>query len=128
MSRRVIAAVIEKEGRYLICKRPAHKHHGNLWEFPGGKLEPGESLAEAAARELKEELSLSVTRVGDTQLKVEDPQSTYIIEFVDVHTKGDVQLHEHAEYAWLTITELIEIPLAPSDRAFVEHLFKVASK
>jgi 8-oxo-dGTP pyrophosphatase MutT (NUDIX family) len=48
----VVAAVIERDGRLLVCQRPAHKRHGGLWEFPGGKCDPGESDAEAARREL----------------------------------------------------------------------------
>src|SRR5690606_20769929 len=61
---RVLAAVIRRDGRWLVCRRPAHKRHGGLWEFPGGKLEPGESLLEAATRELEEELAVRVTGVG----------------------------------------------------------------
>jgi 8-oxo-dGTP pyrophosphatase MutT (NUDIX family) len=57
----VLAAVIRRQDRYLVCRRPAHKRHGGLWEFPGGKLEPGETLLEAARRELREELGAEVS-------------------------------------------------------------------
>ena len=60
---RVLAAVIERSGKFLMCRRPEHKNHGGLFEFPGGKLEAGESLADAARRELLEELALEVLDV-----------------------------------------------------------------
>ena len=50
-----MAAVIERDGKLLVCRRPGHKRHGGLWEFPGGKLEPGETIVDAARRELDEE-------------------------------------------------------------------------
>jgi mutator protein MutT len=122
MNKRVIAAVIERDGRFLVCKRPAHKHHGNLWEFPGGKLEPDESLPDAACRELKEELALTVTRVGDIKLSVSDAESGFTIEFVEVEAQGTVELLEHAEFVWAIAHELLDLPLAPSDRRFAEFL------
>lgn len=61
---RVVASVIEHEGRLLVCKRPAHKRHGGLWEFPGGKVEPEESDFKAVERELEEELGVRVREVG----------------------------------------------------------------
>jgi mutator protein MutT len=61
----VLAAVIRRDGRLLVARRPAHKRHGGLWEFPGGKVEEGESWADAAARERKEELGVDVARTGE---------------------------------------------------------------
>lgn len=57
---RVVAGVVVRGGRALIARRPAQAHQGGLWEFPGGKVEPGESDAVALARELREELALEV--------------------------------------------------------------------
>ncbi len=56
----VVAGIIWREGRYLAAQRPLHKRHGGYWEFPGGKVEEGESLEQALARELSEELTISV--------------------------------------------------------------------
>ncbi len=56
----VVAGILWREGKYLATQRPAHKVHGGYWEFPGGKVEAGESLEEALQRELKEELGLDI--------------------------------------------------------------------
>jgi mutator protein MutT len=79
----VLAAVIRKNGKYLICQRPLHKRHGGLWEFPGGKLEPGESLEETIRRELREELAVELKRLGQHLLEFEDPGSQFTICFVE---------------------------------------------
>lgn len=119
---KVLAAVIERSGRYLICRRPGYKRHGGLWEFPGGKLEEGESMAEAAVRELKEELGLLATRVGETYLSVKDGQSPYLVCFTAVETSGEPELSEHSDLIWATPSELLEKSLAPCDRRFAEFL------
>ena len=119
---RVVAAVIADGDRLLVCQRPAHKRHGGLWEFPGGKREPGESDAEAAARELREELGVDVTAVGAELLAVHDEGSPYLIAFVEVAIAGTPECHEHTALVWGTPRELAALPLAPSDQRFVEAL------
>jgi 8-oxo-dGTP diphosphatase len=119
---RVLAAVIKRGDRYLVCRRPSHKRHGGLWEFPGGKLEYGESLFDAARRELEEELGLGVECVGETILIVHDGDSPYQIEFVQVQTIGEPRPIEHEALAWARIEELAELALAPSDRIFVDQI------
>ena len=89
---RVLAAVVERGGRFLICQRPLHKRHGGLWEFPGGKCEPGESDADAARRELQEELGVAVTEVGRTLTTAHDAGSPYLIAFVPVQFDADGNL------------------------------------
>lgn len=61
----VVAAVISRDDRYLVARRPDHKRHGRRWEFPGGKLKPDESKDEGIRRELSEELRLEVVSVED---------------------------------------------------------------
>src|SRR5690606_12631580 len=116
---RVIAAVISRGNRLLVSRRPPHKRHGGLWEFPGGKLDPGESDADAIRRELREELGVEVTSVGEEEFAVADPGSQFIIAFIPIAIVGEPQCIEHTEHVWATLGELGELELAPSDREFV---------
>jgi 8-oxo-dGTP diphosphatase len=119
----VLAAVIRRGDRWLLCRRPAHKRHGGCWEFPGGKLLPGESLLDAARRELAEELGVGVHTVGDVVFARRDAGSPFVIEFVHVEIDGEPTALEHDDIRWVTTTEAGALPLAPVDRAFVdEHL------
>ncbi|GIS80175.1 MAG: hypothetical protein CM1200mP14_17410 [Gammaproteobacteria bacterium] len=86
---RVVAAVIQRDGRFLVCQRSHLKRHGGLWEFPGGKIELSETIEAATERELKEELALEVTGIGRTLLIQMDPGSPFQIEFVEVFAEGD---------------------------------------
>ena len=118
----VVAAVVRRYGRLLVCQRPAHKRHGGPWEFPGGKLEPGEGVLEGARRELAEELDVEVVTAGDVEFSVADPGSHFVIDFHPVEVEGQPRCVEHMALAWVTPEELLTLPLAPSDRAFALHL------
>ncbi len=119
---RVVAAVIRNESSMLLCQRPAHKRHGGLWEFPGGKMESGESPLEATRRELAEELGVAVSSVGEILFSIHDPGSPFVIEFYPTEIAGEPQCLEHASLAWVSLDQARGLPLAPSDRRFVEHL------
>lgn len=119
---RVIAAVVERGGLFLLCRRPSHKRHGGMWEFPGGKIEKGESDFEAASRELAEELGVTVRSVASSHFTATDPGSHFVIEFMPVEIDGSPQCIEHSEIRWVSLAEMIHLELAPSDRRFVEHL------
>jgi mutator protein MutT len=123
----VLAAVVQRDDRYLICQRPSHKRHGGLWEFPGGKLEPGETHDHAARRELAEELDVHVQAVGAVLFSVADPGSHFVIDFVPVTIAGEPRCIEHSALQWLPLDELPRLDLAPSDRRFVEFLLSAAS-
>jgi len=109
----VLAAVVERDGSYLICRRPVHKRYGGLWEFPGGKLEAGESLNGAAKRELWEELRLEVTDVGAILAVIDDEGSNLRIHFVEVRVSrvGVPTLLEHDALAWVPKGEMHGYPL-----------------
>jgi len=119
---RVVAAVLERERRYLVGRRPREKRHGGLWEFPGGKLDEGESVNDAAERELDEELGLTVTGMGQRLLTIEDEGSPFVIEFHEVNVEGDEIAHEHEELGWFSALELTAMELAPADRACAHWL------
>lgn len=115
----VIAAVVKREHRYLLGRRPEGKRHGGLWEFPGGKLHDGEDLLGAARRELGEELALGVRRVGRELFRSRDPGSPFLIRFVEVVVEGTPRPLEHSEVGWFSPAELAELELAPADALFV---------
>ena len=119
---RVVAAVIEREGRWLVGRRPPEKRHGGLWEFPGGKMDPGESALDAATRELSEELALEVLGVGKRMVAVQDEDSPFVIEFFETTVQGEPEPLEHSQLGWFSVPELRGMPLAPADARFVEWL------
>lgn len=118
----VVAAVIRRGDRLLVGRRPEDKRHGGLWEFPGGKLESGETWTDGLARELDEELGLRLLRAGDIVFEAHDPASPYHIVFVEAEVTGVIEAREHSQVGWFTAHELRDMPLAPTDAAFVARL------
>lgn len=123
---RVVAAVVEIDGKLLVCKRPTNKRHGGLWEFPGGKVEHGESDVDAVQRELAEELGVDVISAGQPEFSVSDPGSPFVIHFLPVRIAGDPQCLEHSDLAWVQERDLLHRPLAPSDDAYVRFRLRSA--
>ena len=118
---RVVAAVIIRDDKLLVCQRPLHKRHGGLWEFPGGKCEPGETDSDAIRRELAEELGVVTVAVGEAQCELSDPDSSFLIVFVPTIITGEPTAGEHQALVWAAPDELLRLPLAPSDRRFLEQ-------
>lgn len=123
----VVAAAIAREGRYLLALRPEGKRHGGMWEFPGGKLDPGESLTDGIRRELLEELTMGVNRIGATRLIVNDPGSSFEIHFVEAEAVGTPRALEHSDLRWCRPEEMKALRLAPADEQFAELLIREAS-
>jgi mutator protein MutT len=119
---RVLAAVVRRADTFLVCQRPLDKRHGGLWEFPGGKKEPGESDEDTARRELREELGVDVLSIGDEEFAIGDPGSPFLIAFVPTAITGEPTCHEHTALRWATLDELATMALAPSDRRYVAFL------
>lgn len=118
----VVAAVIENTaGHLLIARRPFAKRHGGKWEFPGGKLEAGETLRTAIARELAEELGVDVVAIGRAEFRTADPESCFVIDFIPTAIRGTPHPAEHSALAWALPGELLHYDLAPSDRAYAEY-------
>ncbi len=122
MGHLVAAAVIRREGRLLLGRRPVGKRHGGLWEFPGGKLRDAESIEDAIARELREELGMETIRVGRVLHRAPDPESSFLICFIEVEASGAPKPLEHSEVAWCEPPEILEMDLAPADRQFAVEL------
>ena len=119
---RVLAAVIHRDGCYLLALRPAGKRHAGCWEFPGGKVEPGESDIEAMARELREELGVELVALGRTRAVRRDGDSAFEITFLDVTVEGEPQALEHEALAWVRPEEFAGYVMAGSDRWCAECL------
>ncbi len=123
----VVAAVIRRGPLVLVCQRPAHKRHGGLYEFPGGKCNDDESMSQAIARELREELGVVVSHVGQVLHSIHDPGSAFVIHFTDVRIEGTPLAIEHSDLRWVTLHEAMALELAPSDLRFMEDHITRAS-
>lgn len=122
----VVAALIRDADRFLICQRPANKARGLLWEFVGGKVEPGESREEALIRECREELAITVG-VGDIFTEVTHVYPDLTIHLTVFYARivaGSPQKLEHNELRWITSEQLGKYTFCPADRAIVEKLRK----
>lgn len=122
MPRRVVGSVIrDDQGRVLLCQRPEEKRHGGRWEFPGGKILRGESMLQAARRELSEELGVEVVGVRGQPVPVQDPGSEWVVEFIETVIDGEPEAREeHTRVEWVPPEESTDYDLAPADREFVE--------
>jgi len=116
----VVAAVIFRAGKVLLCQRPPHKEHGGEWEFPGGKVEAGETLPQAVTRELEEELDVPVTFVGIPIWRHDDEKKPITLVFLSTEVAGTPRAVEHTELRWELPQEAVNLPLAPVDRMFLE--------
>jgi len=120
----VVAAVIRSGEKFLICRRPAHKARGLLWEFPGGKLEPGETHAEAIVRECQEELGV-ILAVEDVLTELVHEYPDVIVHLTVFNTRieqGVPQRIEHADLQWITPAQACSYDFCPADIAVVKKL------
>lgn len=120
----VVAALIWGGDRFLACQRPANKARGLLWEFVGGKVEPGETREQALVRECREELAITV-RVDDIFMEVthEYPDLTvHLTLFHAAIADGIPQRLEHNDLRWVTIEEMDELPFCPADEVILDAL------
>jgi len=121
---RVVAAVVRRGDDYLVCQRPAHKRHGGLWEFPGGKLEEGEDPRRGLERELEEELGVGA-RAGEHICTVPFSGPLKSFELVVYRTEllsDDFRMTDHDEVRWLAPAEMDEGVFSKPDRPVVRLL------
>lgn len=120
----VVGAFIRDHDRFLICQRPANKARALLWEFVGGKVESGETKAQALIRECREELAVTVA-VGDVFMEVlhEYPDMTvHLTLFHAEIAEGTPQRLEHNDIRWITVREIPEYAFCPADTDILARL------
>lgn len=122
----VVAALIWDKDKFMICQRPAHKARGLLWEFVGGKVEPGETKEQALIRECQEELAITLS-VGDVFMDVmhEYPDiNVHLTLFNATIAEGVPQKLEHNDIKWITPAEIPNYNFGPADEEIIALLMK----
>lgn len=120
----VVAALIWRGDRFLICQRPAHKARGLLWEFVGGKVEPGETKEQALCRECREELDISLA-VGRQFMEVvhEYPDLTVRLTlFLASIPQGEPRRLEHNDIRWIRVEEIDGFAFCPADEEILNRI------
>ena len=123
----VVAALIWKDNKFMICQRPAHKARGLLWEFVGGKVESGETKELALIRECKEELNVLLS-VGDVFMEVthEYPDLTvHLTLFKATIVEGEPQKLEHNDIQWISPSEIPNYAFCPADEEILARICEV---
>ena len=122
----VVGAIIKDGDRYLVGQRAANKAQGGLWEFMGGKIEPGETPEQALARECWEELALEIEneRIIDSVVH-EYPEKTIRLTLIECTPKsGSVpKALEHQQIRWVTVEEMDALDFAPADKDLIQKGF-----
>lgn len=122
----VTAAIIRHNGKFLICQRPANKHCGLLWEFPGGKIEADETSEQCVIRECREELGVTL----NVEQKLTDITYEYPDRIVHLHfylcniATGALEKKEHNALEWVSNNELDKYEFCPADEEIISELKK----
>lgn len=123
----VVAALIWDGGRFMACQRPAHKARGLLWEFVGGKVEPGETKAEALIRECREELAVRIAP-GDVFMEVVHEYPDLTVRLTLFHAtivEGVPQKLEHVDIRWITPQQIPELDFCPADEEILKQIMEI---
>lgn len=122
----VVAALIWEGDRFMICQRPAHKARGLLWEFVGGKVDPGETMEQALIRECREELAVEIS-VGDVFMEVVHEYPDLLVKLTLFHAaiaSGVPQMLEHNDLRWITVKEIPQYDFCPADVDILKKLME----
>ena len=123
----VVAALIWQGSKFMICQRPTHKARGLLWEFVGGKVEPGETKEQALIRECREELNVLLS-VGDVFMDVvhEYPDlMVHLTLFNATIAEGEAQKLEHNDIKWIKPSEIPNYEFCPADEEILVKIQEV---
>lgn len=120
----VAAAVICKDETVLVCKRHSKGLNAGLWEFPGGKLEQGESIDDCLKREIHEELGIDIHHLSYLDETIYRTQSGSIkLVFLRAAWKsGQIKLHVHSEHLWVNPEQISQLEFSPADIPMVENI------
>lgn len=124
MATEVVAALIWDGDRFMACQRPAHKARGLLWEFMGGKVEPGETREQALIRECKEELDVQLS-VGQVFMDVTHQYPDLTVHLTLFHAQiasGTPKKLEHNDIRWITVEEIDTLDFCPADEVILKKL------
>lgn len=120
----VVAALIWDQDKFMICQRPAHKARELLWEFVGGKVEPGETKEQALIRECQEELAVTLN-VGEVFMDVTHEYPDLMVHLTLFHAtirEGTLQKLEHNDIRWITVDEIDQYEFCPADVEILRRL------
>ena len=120
----VVAALIRENDTFLICQRPAHKARALLWEFVGGKVEPGETGPQALMRECREELGVELL-VGDVFMDVLHAYPDLTVHLTVYNARiesGTLKKLEHNDMRYITVAQTGDYKFCPADQAIIERL------
>ena len=120
----VVAAIIIKDDKYFIAQRNRNKHMGLSWEFPGGKVEEGESFEIALKREIEEELNIEINiknKLGEENYQ-DDKINVKLHYYICSHINGEINLSEHENSAWVTKNEFKNYNFAEGDSDIINLL------
>jgi 8-oxo-dGTP diphosphatase len=123
----VVAALIWKDDKFLICQRPENKALGLLWEFVGGKVENGETKEQALIRECREELGITLS-IGEVFMDVihEYPDFTVHMTLFNASiAEGEPQKLEHNDIRWISVNEIPQFQFCPADEEILKMLLQM---
>ena len=119
----VVAAVIKEGNEFFIAQRNREKDFGLKWEFPGGKVESGETFEDALKREIKEELTVSISiKSKIIEVPYRDHCLNILLHYYLCKKMGDIRLVEHEKGVWVSKSDLYRFKFAPGDRLILKHL------
>ncbi len=122
----VACALIDVDNRVLIAQRPADKEMGGLWEFPGGKIEPGETPDAAIIREMREELGIEIKQpcLAPLTFASHSYEKFHLLMplFICRRWQGDVVAKEHQSLKWVRANRLRDYEMPPADEPLIAHL------
>ncbi len=123
---KVAAAIFEEKGKFLLCQRGEGGNCAFLWEFPGGKIEAGETPEEALRREIREELGIEAETAGIfAEYEFSYPERDIYFYFIKAKIlSGEIKLNVHKDCRWVSASEAKALSAAPADLPIIEKLLE----